>query len=133
MGLVRLAGFVMKSAALWAALATVVLCLVLAALGFLTAAVFIWIASHLGAAAAAALTALALLVLALQIMFMGGIVLSRLRANAPGLFDDTAGTIAMVTTLVSLLVRRDPRRSILLALLAGALTEYFAVRDTPRG
>jgi hypothetical protein len=133
MGVVRLAGYVLKSAALWAGLATVVLCLVLTALGFLTAALFIWVASHLGAAAAAALTALALLILAVQIALAGGFLLSRLRAKAPGLFDDTAGTIAMVTTLISLMVRRDPRRSILLALLAGAVTEYLAASDTPRG
>jgi autotransporter translocation and assembly factor TamB len=133
MAFVRLAGHVLKSAALWACLAAVVLCLVLAALGFLTAALFIWVASHLGAAAAAAVTALALLVIAVQIALAGGVALSRLRARAPGLFDDTAGTIAMVTTMISLLVRRDPRRSILVALLAGALTEYLAGGEGGRG
>jgi hypothetical protein len=126
---VRFASYMLKSAALWGALATIVLCLVLAALAFLTAAVFIWLASHVGAAGAAAITALALLLLALQIMLFGGILLARLRDKAPGLFEDTASTITLLTSLVTLAVRRDPKRTLLLALIAGALTEYMAARD----
>jgi hypothetical protein len=131
MGLIRFTSHVLKSAALWGALATIVLCLVLAALAFLTAAIFIWLASHVGAAAAAAIAALALLFLAVQIMLFGGLFLARLCDRAPGLFDDTAGTIALLTSLVTLAVRRDPKRTLLLALIAGALTEYMAARDEP--
>jgi hypothetical protein len=129
MSLVRHAGAVLQRGALWGALATIVLCLVLAALAFLTAAIFIWLAHHLGAAGAAAVTALALLLLALQIALFGGLWLAKLRNNGPGLFDDAASTIAMLTSIATLLVRRDPKKTLLLALLGGALTEYFATRD----
>jgi hypothetical protein len=129
MALIRFASHALKSAALWGALATIVLCLVLAALAFLTAAIFIWLASHVGAAGAAAIAALALLFLALQIMLFGGLLLARLRARAPGLFEDTASTIALLTSLATLAVRRDPKRTLLLALIAGALTEYLAAHD----
>ena len=133
MSLVRYSGILLKSAAIWAGLATLVLLLVLASFGFLAAAIFIWIAAHLGGAAAAALTALALLLLAVVVMIGGGITLARLRARAPELFEDAAGTIATITTLVGLLVRQDPKRTILLSLIAGALTEYFTATGKPRG
>lgn len=132
MGLVRLAAIVAKSAALWGGLATVVLCLVLAAFGFLAAALFIWVAAHLGGAAAAALTAVALLLLAGLVMIFGGIMLARLRARAPELFADPATTIATITSLIAVLVRQDPKRTLLLALLSGALTEYFTAAENPR-
>lgn len=129
MNLVRTAGAALQRGALWGALATIVLCLVLASLAFLAAALFIWLAHHVGAAGAAAITALALLILALQIVLFGGLWLSKLRTNSPGLFDDAASTIAMLTTIATLLVRRDPKRTLLLALLGGALAEYLAARD----
>lgn len=129
MSLVRTAGAALQRGALWGALATIVLCLVLAALAFITAAIFIWLAHHLGAAGAAALTALVLLILALQIALFGGLWLAKRSANAPGFFDDAASTITMLTTIASLLVRRDPKRTLLLALLGGALAEYLAARD----
>ncbi len=133
MSLVRYTSILLKGAALWAALATMVLVLVLAAFGFLAAACFIWLAAHLGAAAAAALSAVALLLLALIVSLSGGIMLALLRARAPELFESTAGSIATIAGLLSLLVRQDPRRTLLLALLAGALTEYFAAPEKPRG
>jgi hypothetical protein len=133
MDLLRLAGIVLKSAALWAGLAIIVLCLVLAAFGFLAAALFIWVAAHLGGAAAAALTALSLLLLAGLVMIFGGIMLARLRRRAPELFTDSSSTIATITSLIALLVRQDPKRTLLLALLSGALTEYFTAPRKPRG
>lgn len=71
----RCAGRMAKSAALWGALATVALCLVLAGLGFLFAGLFIWLAQHLGAAGAAAITGAALLVFAIIIPLAGGLLL----------------------------------------------------------
>jgi hypothetical protein len=121
----RHAGVWARSAAVWAGFAAVALCLVLAALGFLAAALFIFVAAHLGAATAAALTGIGLLLLALLIMLTGRLCLRNLRNKAPGLFEDAAGTIAMFTSLAGMLVRQDPKRAMLLAVLAGALTEYF--------
>lgn len=132
MGLIRLGAVVLKSAALWGALATIVLCLVLGAFAFLAAALFIWMAAHLGAAGAAALTAFLLLLLAGLVMIFGAITLARLRRRAPALFADPAAGIATITSLIALLVRRDPKRTLLLALLSGAVTEYFAATDKTR-
>lgn len=129
MSFTRRAGALARTAAVWGGFATVALCLVLAALGFLAAALFIWVAAHLGAAAAAALTGAALLLLALSAMLGGRMALNKLRRSAPGLFDDTLGTLSMLTSIVGLLVRQDPKRAILLSLLAGALTEYFTAKD----
>jgi hypothetical protein len=75
----RCAGRMAKSAALWGALATVALCLVLAGLGFLFAGLFIWLAQHLGGAGAAALTGAALLLAALIITLAGGLLLGAKR------------------------------------------------------
>lgn len=129
MSLARHAASLAKSAVLWTGFTAIALCLVVTALGFLTAAFFIWLTAHFGAAAAAALTAAALLFMALAAMLLGRLILYRIRARTPGLFEDAAGTIAMLTTLAGLFVRQDPKRAILLALLAGAATEYFTARD----
>jgi hypothetical protein len=129
MSFTRHAGVLARGAALWAGFAIVTLCLVLGALGFFAAALFVWVAAHLGTAAAAALTALGLLLLALGSALTGRRVLRRLRASAPSLFGGALGTLSMATSLVGLLVRQDPKRAILLALLAGALTEYFTAED----
>jgi hypothetical protein len=125
MSLIRFAGFTLKSAALWVALAITVLSLVLAAFGLLAIALFIFIDQHLGPAPAAALTALALLIIAAQILLAGTLIFSRVRRRTPDLFGEATSTIAMLTSIANLLVRRDPKRAILLSLLAGALTEYF--------
>ncbi|MBB5372919.1 hypothetical protein [Acidocella aromatica] len=79
MPIARYAGRMAKSAALWGALATTTLCLVLAGLGFLAAGGFIWLAEHLGAAAAAAATGAALLLAALIITLAGGLLLGARR------------------------------------------------------
>lgn len=125
MSLVRFAGFTLKSAALWVALALTVLCLVLAAFALLAVALFIFIDQHWGPAAAAAITALALLVIAGQVLIAGALILGRVRRRTPDLFGEAASTIAMLTSLANLLVRRNPKRAILVSLIAGALTEYF--------
>ena len=125
MSLVRYAGFTLKSAALWVALALTVLCLVLAAFGLLAVALFIFVQQHWGAAAAAAITALALLLIAGQVLLAGAMIFGRVRRRTPDLFGEATSTIAMLTSIANLFVRRDPKRAILLSLLAGAVTEYF--------
>jgi hypothetical protein len=125
MSLVRYAGFTLKSAALWVALATTVFCLVLAALLLLAVALFIFIDQRWGAAPAAALTALALLFIAAQVLLAGALIFGRVRRRQPDLFGEATSTIAMLTSLANLLIRRDPKRAVLLSLLAGIVTEYF--------
>lgn len=79
MPIARCAGRLAKSAALWGALATIALCLVLAGLGFIFSGLFIWLAAHLGAALAATLTGLALLLFALGVVLVGGLALGTRR------------------------------------------------------
>lgn len=125
MSLARHVGIWAKSAILWAGFSFIALTLVLAALGFLAAALFLWVATHCGTAAAAAITACGLLGLAVAILLAGRLFRRRMHAQAPGLFEEATGMFSMLTGLVGLLVRQDPKRAVLLALLAGALTEYF--------
>jgi hypothetical protein len=125
MSLLRYASFTLKSAAIWAALGVAVLFLVLGAFGLLAVALFIFVAHHWGEAAGAAVTAAALLLVAAQVVLAGALFFNRVRRRTPSIFADTAGTIAMVTSFANILVRRDPKRAILLSLLAGAVTEYF--------
>lgn len=79
MPIARCAGRMAKSAALWGALATIALCLVLAGLGFLFSGLFIWLVAHLGAALAATLTGVALLLAALIVASVGGLLLGAKR------------------------------------------------------
>jgi hypothetical protein len=132
MSMLRYAASLLKGGAVWVGVSIIVLFLVMAGLGFFATAFFIWVASHLGSAPAAALTGAALLLLALIFMVSGNFAVRRIRRHRPDLFGDAAGTIAMLTSVVGLLVRRDPRRAILLSLIAGALTEYFAGPEKPR-
>jgi hypothetical protein len=125
MSLLRYAGFTLKSAAIWVGLGVAVLCLTLGAFGLLAVALFIFVAHHWGEAAAAAITAVALLLVAAQLVLAGAVFFHRVRRRTPDIFADAAGTIAMVTSIANMLVRRDPKRAILLSLLAGAVTEYF--------
>jgi hypothetical protein len=126
MGLTRLVGHALTSAAILAGLGIAVLLMMLAGFGFLTVALYIFLSHHLGAAAAAAITAAALLGGALFILLAGLVLSHRRRRRAPKLFADTASTIATITGIAQLLVRNGPRRAILFSLVAGALTEYFA-------
>lgn len=97
MAIARCAGRMAKSAALWGALATVALCLVLAGLGFLFAGLFIWLAAHLGAAGAAGLTGGALLLFALVITQMGRLLLgTRRKPPEPGPMAEIAIGLAAV-------------------------------------
>ncbi len=97
----------------------------LAAFGLLAVALFLFADQHWGAPAAAAITALALLLIAAQVLLAGALIFGRVRRRTPDLFGEAAGTIAMLTSIANIFVRRDPKRAILLSLLAGAVTEYF--------
>jgi len=85
-----------KHAALWCALATVSLCLVLAGLAFLVAGFCIWLAQHFGDAAAAAITGGALLLFALAVSLSGSLLLGRRRRREPSPLADVAAAIAGV-------------------------------------
>jgi len=129
MVLIRQAGFWLRHAALWSTLATGVLCIVLAALGFFMAAVYLALAKPLGAAGAAALNGALLLLFAGLAAGLGALVLAAQRGRRPSTGDSLADTAQAALLMLSGLVRRDPKKALLMAALAGALTEFLAGRE----
>ncbi len=127
------AGRLLQRAILSVSLAASVLLLSLGGLGFLMAALFLWLEIRLGAPGAAAITGGTLILLALLTLAAGALILGRLRRRTPHLLTAAAESLASMTSLAGLLVRADPKRALLFALLAGAVTEYFATPDKPRG
>jgi hypothetical protein len=121
----RHAGTMIKRAVIWTGLAVAVLCIALAATGFFAAAFFICIAHHLGTARAAAVTGAALLVLGIVIAFIGGALLRSLRRRQPSLLSELGGTVGLVMRLVTMMVQRDPKKALIVSLIAGALAEYI--------
>jgi hypothetical protein len=125
MNLSRRAGALLKSAALWIGVATAVLCIALAGLGFMVTGFFIWVARHTDAASAAAITGGTLLVLAVAVGLLGGLFLSRMRRRQPSLLSEFGGTMGLATRLITVLVSRDPKKAMIISLAAGALAEYI--------
>ncbi len=112
------------------------ICLALAVLGITLAASFcfvvafyLWVAPHLGAAAAAAVTGAALLVLAASLSFAGGAVLRLMKRRPPRLLRDLQNAITLAARLMLL---RDPKKALLVSLLAGALAEYILTPSRKR-
>jgi hypothetical protein len=132
MNLARRAGFLGKAAALWVVMAVAVLCTALGALGFFTAAFLIWVSHYLGPAAAAAIAGLVLLLVACGIALVFTLILRRMRARQPSMATEALGTLSLVMRFAGLLIRRDPRKAVLAALIAGALAEYFTSDRQPR-
>ena len=102
-----------------------VLCIVLAGIGFLITGFFIYIARHTDAASAAAITGGVLLVLAVVTGLVGGTVLRRIRRRQPSMLSDFGGIIGVAGRLVGLLVRKDPKKAMIISIVAGALAEYI--------
>jgi hypothetical protein len=126
MSLARRATFIGKSAALWVFMTIAVLCVSLGALGFFVAAFVIWLSHYLGPAAGAAITGVLLLMIACVIGGSFILILRRMRARQPSLLSETLGSFSFVLQFVTLIIRRDPRKAVLAALVAGALAEYFS-------
>jgi hypothetical protein len=125
MNLSRHASLLIKGAALWTSVAVAVLCIALAGLGFLISSFFIWLAQHTGYAPAAAITGGVLLVLALATGLAGGLVLKRMRERRPSLLAELGGRVGLAGRLAGILVRRDPRKAMIISIIAGALAEYI--------
>lgn len=125
MSLSRRASLLLKSAVLWTVMAVAVLCIVLAAIAFLAAAVFIVLAHHTGKAWAAAITGGALLLLALIIGLAGALALRRNRRRLPSLLSEFGSTLGMTSRLAALMVGKDPKKALIISVVAGALAEYI--------
>ena len=115
-----------KMATLWVAMVIAALCTSLGALFFFTAALLIWIDHYVGPAAAAALAGLALLLEAIAILIGCQLVLKRMRARQPGgLGGDFLGLAATGLRLATLTFRRSPRKALIVAMILGAVADYF--------
>jgi hypothetical protein len=125
MNLSRHARLLIKGAALWTGVAVAALCIALAGLGFLVTAFFIWLAQRTDYAISSAVTGIVLLALALATGLAGGLVLKRMRERRPSLAAEFGGTVGIVGRLAGILVRRDPRKAMILSVIAGALAEYI--------
>jgi O-antigen/teichoic acid export membrane protein len=119
MSVSRCLGAIARRAALGAAMTLAVLCITLTALGFLAAAGFILLAQHMNTAAAAAITGTTLLALALLVALTTRAALKKSRPHHN--LSDWTELLGIATYLI----RRNPKNAMLLALLAGAVTEYF--------
>lgn len=124
MNLSRRFGLMLKSAALWAGMAIAVLGVLLAALGFLVAGFFLWVSHHMGNDLAAVITGGVLIAVAIIIALSGFAILKGMRRKQPSLLAEFGGIAGTAGRIVGLLIRRDPRKSLILAVIAGALAEY---------
>jgi hypothetical protein len=125
MNLSRRVNSLTKNAALWAGVAMAVLCTALAGLGFLIAGFYIFLTQYINNAAAAAATGGVMLAIAILIGTIGGGLLRRMRRKQPSLVSEFGGTIGMAGRLVGLLVRKDPKKAMIISLVTGALAEYI--------
>lgn len=124
MNLSRRTDILIKHAARRAGLGVAVLCIALGGVGFLIAGFFLWLQRHLGNAPAAAVTGAVLLALALLTGLAGNALLRRARVKQPSLLSELGGTLGLGSRVFALLVRRDPKKAMVLSVLAGALVEY---------
>lgn len=129
MSLTSRAGFMGKTALLWAAMAVTLLLVLLGALGFFTAAFLLWLEHYIASPAALAITGGVLLLEGGLIAGCFGLALRRLRRRQPTSSSTLLGFIGPILRLVLMVVQRSPRKTMLFALIAGVLAEYFTTRD----
>jgi hypothetical protein len=115
----------LRNGALWTVLLIGVLFTLLGALAFLVAAFFIWMSSLTSPAAAAAITGGTLIILAIVAGLIGGTILSRMRARQPSFVGSLGGTLGLAARVIAMAVRSDPRKALILSIVAGALAEYM--------
>jgi hypothetical protein len=116
--------FIAKAAALWAGTGMAALCIGLAGIGFLAAAGFIWLLTRFPPYGAAGIAGIALLLLALLTVVIGNGMIRRMKARQPSMLAEFGGTIGLAARIVGMMVRKDPRKAIILSMIAGALAEY---------
>jgi hypothetical protein len=119
----RVGGF-LQQIALSAGLGVVVLMVLLTGLGFLIAALYGAIAAHMSAVEATAITGGVLLVAAILIAIIGNAVIRKMHRPQPSLIAELGSTYGLAIRLVGMLVKRDPKKAIILAAVSGAIAEY---------
>ncbi|WP_298213918.1 hypothetical protein [Acidocella sp.] len=133
MNLTRRAGMIGRNVALWVFMVMAVLTMALGALGFFVAALLFWLSEHIGPAGATAVAGAVLLLFALATGIISSVVLRRMRARQPSLAMEGMGAVSLGLRLATMAIRRDPRKAVLGALIAGAIAEYFAGNAKPKG
>jgi chromate transport protein ChrA len=114
-----------KGLALWAGLSLLVFAVVLTAIGFLITGFLIWLEQFKSHAVAAAITGGALLIAAVIVGIVGSIVIKKTKKRQPSIIAEFTGVAGTAGRIAGLLIRRDPRKSLILAVIAGALAEYI--------
>jgi hypothetical protein len=129
MNLSARAGAMLRHLALSAGVGIAVLFIALAGLGFLIFAYYNWLLSHFPTEEAGAITGGTLILIAAATGILGQAIVKKLKKPQPSLLADFGGTLGIGLRLASLLVRKDPKKAIILATIAGAIAEYL-LNDT---
>jgi hypothetical protein len=119
----------MRELVLGAGLGVSVLATALAGLGFLITGFFLWIEQYKSRPAAAAITGGVLLALAILIGVIGSLILKKLKKPQPSLLAEFGGIAGTAGRLAGFVIRRDPRKAMFLAVIAGAVAEYITSGD----
>jgi hypothetical protein len=118
-----------KGMILWVGVGVAALSVALAGLGFLIAGLFLWLKQARSAPTAAAITGGVLLLVAIGLSVIGVLVLRQIRRRQPRLMAELGGLLGIATSLarlITLAIRSDMRKSLVLAMIAGAVTEYIS-------
>lgn len=92
--------------------------------GFLVAAAYLVIAAHEGVICAAIIMGGVLVLLAGAVALIGNRALAARKRAQPSLLGEFAGIVTGGVSLVTALIRNDPKKALLLSVLAGLLAEY---------
>jgi hypothetical protein len=118
-----------KGLALAAGIGIVILAILLTSFGFLIAGFFFWIERYKSHDIAAAITGGGLLLIALLIGIIGPKILKKMKKPQPPLLAEFTGIFGTAGRIAGLLIRKDPRKSLVLAVIAGAIAEYVTSGD----
>lgn len=66
----------------------------------------------------------AIIALAILIGLIGAAILRKLKKPQPSMLAEFGSTVGLVTKLAGILVRRDPKKAVILAAVSGAIIEY---------
>lgn len=114
---------ILRDVALWSGLGVAILFVALICIGFAVASFYLWMSQLMSASLAALATAGGSLLLIALLAVGGGLIIKKTKKKQPSMMEEFSNTIGLGARLVSLLVRRDPRKAMIVSLVAGALAE----------
>jgi hypothetical protein len=118
-------GAAVKGLALAIGLGVAVLAITLGGVGFLTAAYYLHFSAMFGPERAAAVTGGTLVVAALLVAGIGAAALKRFKKPQPGWLSDFGGAMGLGLRLATAMVRRDPKKALIIAAVSGVLAELM--------